>query len=201
MIHDIEQNTDEWFQLRMGLITASNFAAVMAFPGKPFGKGALDYAMKVAIESKTKRMIETYQNDYMERGKILEAEAREVYEHMTFSEVHPGGIAISGRFGASADGQMEDNGVIEIKCVKYNTHFKRLMEGGYDSSYQWQMRGQMWLYDVDWCDFISYCPDVPLNKRIHIYRVERDLVVEGSMVARLKDFINQVDVYTAILNK
>jgi putative phage-type endonuclease len=199
MIHEIEQNTEEWFQLRMGKITASNFASIMANLGKPFGKPALQYAMRVAIESRTNVAIETYSNEWMERGKLLEDDARTMYEQLNFCDVFPGGFAEQGRFGASADGQTEDNGLLEIKSVKYNTHFERLIKGGYDTSYQWQIRGQMWLYDVAWCDFVSYCPDFPVNKQLYVFRVERDAEQEGVMIDRLKEFADKVDEYSKIL--
>jgi len=198
-IHDIEQNTDEWLQLRMGLITASNFAAILANNGKAFGKPAIDYAQRIAIEKKTQRSIDTYSNEWMERGKELESEARELYEGLNFCEVHPGGISVAGRYGASADGQTEDNGLVEIKCVKYNTHFERLLKGGYDTKYQWQIHGQMCLYDVEYCDFISYCPDFPEDKQLYVYRVMRDLSLEDIMIERLEEFIPIVDKHIALL--
>ena len=199
MIHKIEQNTEEWFQLRMGKITSSNYGKVMAHIGKPFGNPALEYAMRVAIETRTNVAIETFNNEWMERGKLLEDDARAVYETEKFCDVLPGGFAEQGRYGASADGQT-DGGLIEIKSVKYNTHFQRLIKGGYDTAYQWQIRGQMWLYDVAWCDFVSYCPDFPMNKRLYVFRVERDHEQEKIMIARLKDFTKEVDNYLKYLN-
>lgn len=191
-------------QLRMGRITASNFAAIMANmakPGAPFGNPALQYAMRVAIEGKTQRVIETFTNDYMEKGKLLEDDAREAYKAMNFVEVLPGDFAEDDGYGASSDGQVEGGGLIEIKCVKYSTHFERLVKGGYDTAYQWQIRGNLWLYDQPWCDFVSYCPDFPINKQLYVYRVERDLAVEAGMISRLKQFKNQVGVYTSILDQ
>ena len=201
MIHDIEQNTDEWFQLRMGLVTASNFSKPMALYDKAFGKPAIEYAQRIAIESITRVAIDTYNNEWMEKGKLREDDARVMYEQQNFCDVFRGGMAQDGRFGASADGQTEDNGIIEIKCVKYNTHFQRLLKGGFDTSYQWQIRGGMWLYDVEWCDFISYCPDFPLNKRLYVFRVERDLDIEKQMISRLNQFVKEVDKFTLILNQ
>jgi putative phage-type endonuclease len=201
VIHEIEQNTDEWMQLRMGRVTASNFATVMANEGKAFGKPALDYAIKVAIESKTQRNIEGFTNEWMERGKQLEEDARRLYESMTFTKVLPGGIAVTDRYGASSDGLVDPDGIVEIKCVKYNTHFKRLLQGGYDTAYQWQIRGQMWLYDVDWCDFVSYCPDYPEDKQLYVYRVKRSLTEEATMITRLEKFTHQVDEFVKVLNK
>lgn len=200
MIHQIEQNTDEWFQLRMGKITSSNFAKIMANQGKAFGNPAIQYAQRVAIESKTNVNIETFQNEWMEKGIEMEQEAREAYQMATFTDVLPGGFCESGRFGSSSDGLVED-GMTEIKCVKYNTHFERLVKGGFDTTYQWQIRGQMWLYDKPWCDFVSYCPDFPHNKQLYIYRVERDLVYEDEMIFRLNEFTQVVDKYIEILNQ
>jgi hypothetical protein len=132
------------------MITSSNFSKVMANYGKAFGKPALEYAMRTAIESKTNTTIETFKNEWMDRGIEMEQDARELYQDLTFSDVFPGGFSSIGRFGASADGRVKD-GLIEIKSVKYTTHFERLVKGGYDTAYQWQIRGQMWLYDRDWC--------------------------------------------------
>ena len=200
MIHHIEQNTDAWFQLRMGKITSSNFATIMANNGKAFGKPALQYAMRVAIESKTNRSIETFKNDWMERGLEMEQEAREAYEMLTFTDVLPGGFCESGMFGSSSDG-LVDKGMIEIKCPKYSTHFDSLIKGGYDLSYQWQIRGQMWLYDKEWCDFVSYCPDLPHNKQLYIFRVERDRGEETKLIGRLNEFAKQVNTYINILEQ
>jgi len=198
--HEVEQNTDEWMQLRMGKITASNFSTIMANLGKPFGKPAMDYAMRVAIEGHTKRVIETFTNEWMERGKQLEEDARQLYSSMNFVEVKPGGFAEWMRYGASADGQINDCGLIEIKCVKYNTHFNTLIKGGYDTSYQWQIRGQMMLYDREWCDFVSYCPDFPQNKQLYVHRIKRDLILEDQLMDRLAQFEKLIDSYIQILS-
>jgi len=195
---NIEQNTDEWFELRRGKITASNFGTIMANYGKAFGNPAIQYAQRIAIESKTNRSIETFKSEWMERGIELEADARELYSDLTFTDVLPGGFAQDGRFGASSDG-IAGEGLIEIKSVKYSTHFERLVKGGYDRAYQWQMRGQMWLYDKPWCDFVSYCPDFPVNKQLYIFRVERDQEEEGKLIARLTEFESTVQYHINIL--
>ena len=198
MIHEIEQNTEEWFQLRIGKITASNFAKVMANNGKAFGNPAKEYAMRTALESRTGITLDSYTSDWMERGKMLEAQARELYEGYAFSDVLLGGFCEKGRFGASADGRPIE-GLVEIKCVKYNTHFERLIKGGFDTSYRWQMNGQMWVYDKPWCDFVSYCPEFPPEKQLYVFRVERNQEEEEVMIERLELFTKEVDKYTEIL--
>jgi len=195
---NVEQNTDEWFELRRGKITSSNFGLIMANYGKAFGNPAIQYAQRIAIESKTNRSIETFKNEWMDRGIELESDARELYSDLTFTDALPGGFAEIGRFGSSSDGLAGD-GLIEIKCVKYSTHFDRIIKGGYDSAYQWQIRGQMWLYDKPWCDFVSYCPDFPVNKQLYVFRVDRDAEEESKMIARLNDFEKTVQSYINIL--
>jgi len=194
MIHEVTQNTDEWFAMRHGKITASNFGLIMANYGKAFGNPAKQYAMRVAIEGFTGRSIETFKNEWMERGNELEQSARDLYSFQTFTDVLPGGFAESGRFGGSSDG-LAGNGLIEIKSVKYSTHMERLIKGGIDNTYQWQIRGCMWLYDREWCDFISYCPDFPESKQLYVFRVERDAEEEKRLIARLNEFVKLVDFY------
>lgn len=85
--HEIQQGTDDWFALRLGVITSSNFGTVMANYGKPFGKPALEYAQKLALETITRQREESYSNVYMERGNELEPLARELYEKETMTVV------------------------------------------------------------------------------------------------------------------
>jgi putative phage-type endonuclease len=192
--HEIEQSTDEWLELRTGFITSSNFSTIMANYGKAFGNPAVQYAQRVAIESKTKRCIETYSNQWMDRGVELEDDARQMYSDLNFADVLPGGFMQYGHFGSSSDG-LTDDGMIEIKCPKYSTHFNTIVKGGYDESYQWQIRGQMWIYNRPWCDFVSYCPDFPLDKQLYVYRVERDKELEEKLVGRLNEFVTVVNSY------
>lgn len=198
--HSIDQNTEEWFELKQGKITSSNFATIIANYGKAFGNPAIQYAQRVAIEGKTNTTIETFQNEWMEKGIEMEQDAREAYQMATFTDVLPGGFCELGRFGSSSDGLVGD-GLIEIKCPKYSTHFDSLVRGGYDSKYQWQLRGQMWIYDKPWVDFVSYCPDFPLNKQLYIFRVDRDKEQEDHMIARLNEFVTVVDGFKEILER
>ena len=71
---NVEQNTDEWFELRRGVVTASNFPKIMANYDKAFGKPALEYAQKKALERVTGELDESssYRNSYMDRGNELE---------------------------------------------------------------------------------------------------------------------------------
>ena len=204
---DVEQNTVEWDAYRLGRITASNYQAIMANsmqvkgfnPEAAFGETAHKYAMRKALERLTGETIETFKSEAMERGNALEYMARELYQETTFAEVLPGGVAYMEQFLASSDGLVKDSeGAIEIKSVLYNTHFKRLKAGGYDTSYKWQIVGNMWLYQLDWIDFVQYCPDFPTETQLYIHRVERDDDAIGELRARLFHFEELVHEYIDI---
>jgi len=194
---DVEQNTEEWFNLRLGKVTSSNFAKIMANEDKAFGKPALEYAQKVALEIVTKERDESssYNNSYMDRGHEFEPVAVNRYEIETFYDVTNGGFNHnkSKTIGDSPDGNVGENGCIEVKSVIPNTQWKRIKKGGIDSAYKWQIHGHIWLGNRDWCDFISYCPEMPYNKQIHIYRVERDEDMIKRLQNRIKLFLIEID--------
>lgn len=198
IFRDIDQNTDEWFTCRMGKVTASNFGTIMAHYGKDFGEPAKKYAMKIVLEKETGKRLEGYSNRFMERGIELEPMARTLYEIETCQDVKNGGFMDYGRVGGSADG-IVGNGLIEIKSVIYSTHFQRLYEGGYDSGYQWQIQGNLWLYEKDWCDFVSYCPEFPISKSIYIFRVQRDEEAITKLNKRIAEFFELIDKYKSVI--
>ena len=175
MWKDVEQNSKEWFGLRLGKVTSSNFAKIMANEDKAFGKPALEYAQRTAVESVTHSRLETYSNSFMDRGHEYEPIAIAAYEAETFNKVTNGGFfSINGQIGDSPDGLVGEDGCIEVKTVIYNQHFKRLEKGGIDTAYKWQIQGHLWVGEREWCDFISYCPEMPESKKLYVHRVERD---------------------------
>ena len=192
---DVEQNTDEWFNLRLGKATSSNFGKIMANDGKSFGNPAIEYAQQIALETITGKRNETnsYSNALMQRGNELEPLAIEMYEEQNFVCVTNGGFNISDRLGDSPDGNI-GKGCIEVKSVLANTQWKRLKKGGYDSSYQWQIQGHIWLGEKEWCDFVSYCPEMPENKQLYVFRVYPDNKMMERMGERiLGQFLKEVD--------
>jgi len=199
--HDVQQNSQEWFDLRAGKITSSNFGTVCANMGKGFGDPAKRYAMKLAIERITGMPLdEGYSNVYMDRGHELEPMARHLYEEETFETVNNGGFFSNGNIGCSPDGMVRD-GMIEIKSVVYNTQFERLIKGGYDTKYKWQIEGNMLITGAAWCDFVSYCPELPENKQLYVYRVEPDPDRIKALLERLEEFEQLINDYSQILLK
>jgi len=188
--YDINQNSEEWFDMRSGRITSSAVAKVMANFGKAFGEPAKAYAAHIALERFNGKKIEKdyYTSSVMERGTELEPVARNEYEINEMVEVKNGGFFEKDTLGDSPDGLVGENGVIEIKCVIPSTHFKTLKKGGYPSSYKWQIHFHMLVTGRDWCDFISYCPDFPEAKQLYVFRVDKDTELQKQMLERIAEF-------------
>jgi hypothetical protein len=180
---DVQQNSEDWFDLRLGKITSSNFDKIMANEGKAFGDPAKQYAQKVALERVTGVRDERgFKGKYFDDGHEIEPIAVNAYEIEKFIDVTNGGFNFVGEYGDSPDGNIGSTGCIEVKGVVQNTQWKRLKLGGYNTAYKWQICGHIWLGDKEWCDFISYCPEMPENKRLYDFRVHRD----NEMIERLK---------------
>jgi len=202
---DLEQNSEEWFSHRLEKATASEFGTIMANLGKAFGKPAKEYSQGLALEMVTGEMDETKQMKLwqFERGHTYEPVAKDRYELETMNTVTNGGFFVSpgGRVGDSNDGNVGAKGCIEIKCVVPNTQWVRIKKGGFDPSYKWQIHGHIWIGNKEWCDFVSYCPEMPYDKQIIITRVYRDEEIIKQMTARFTAFFKMVDEDYKILTK
>jgi len=166
--YDVEQNTEQWFELRLGKFTASTFNDLFM---KPTTKTYQKAIYKVAFERITKTRPENFTSQYMERGNELESEAREKYELQTFNKVKNGGFWILNDWiGASPDGLIGDNGLLEIKCPAFNTAMEYLIKDKIPMNYMRQIQGQLMVANKKWTDFVVYHPKL----KMHITRVFRD---------------------------
>ena len=204
--YDIEQGSEEWFGLRLGKITSSHFSDIMAYTNgidvnAKWGKGAIDYAQRIALERKTGKRIESFQSDWMKQGNDNEPVARDKYEQKTLQIVDNGGLFIDDEYGTSPDGLLGDGGGIEIKCVKYNTHFAVIESEQYDTKYRWQIMGQIMIADLEFVDFISYCSEFPTEMELYVYRVEKNNIQVDQLQKRLEQFKKLVKNYEQMLKK
>lgn len=194
---DVQQNTDEWLELRGGKLTSSKLGVIMANYGKAFGEPAKKYAVNIAIEQITGNPIaSTYSNEHMERGHEQEPIARMMYEDETFCEVSNGGFfGVDSFIGCSPDGLVNDDGVIEIKSVIAGAHYASIKRQSFDPAYKWQCIGNLLFTDRDWIDFISYCEEFPVDKRLFTHRLRREYFQEefGMIMNRISQFENLVD--------
>ena len=192
---DVQQNTDEWFQLRCGKLTSSNLGKIMANYGKSFGEPAKKLAVNIAIEKVTGNPISsTYTNEHMQRGHEQEPIARAMYEGENFIDVTNGGFFTNGEIGCSPDGLCDD-GVIEIKSVIASTHYNTLKKNNVDPAYKWQCIGNLMFTGREWIDFVSYCSEFPESKQLFICRkYAKDLKIEFEMIEeRSNKFLELVE--------
>jgi hypothetical protein len=189
---DVPQNSEEWYRLRCGKITSSNYDKICANMGKAFGEPAKKYARKKALEIMTNELDETdnLRTSYMDRGHELEPLALDLYQMETFNEVTNGGFYHNERFGDSPDGLIGTEGSIEVKSVIPSTHWITLERKKPDPSYKWQIQGH--LINREWCDFVSFCPEFRPYP-LFVYRVYRDDKMQKQLKERLIQFAELVD--------
>tara|TARA_R110000772_G_scaffold48018_2_gene109507 strand:- start:650 stop:1255 length:606 start_codon:yes stop_codon:yes gene_type:complete len=170
-VTEFEQRTEGWFHARLGRPSASSFHKLITPTGKP-AASADSYINDLIAEKITGRQASVFVNDAMQRGTDLEPLAKEVYELVADENVFDIGFCLHDTIeaGASPDGLVGDDGLLEIKCPMGNTMVSYLRAGNkLPSKYIPQVQGQLWITDRDWCDFLAYHPDMT----ILLVRVER----------------------------
>ncbi len=191
----MEQRTEEWYQARLGKVTASRVADVLSKikPGESASRK--NYKMELVVQRLTGQPGESFTNAAMEWGTATEPQARMAYEAHTGSFVEEKGFVdhptIEG-FGCSPDGVVGE-GLIEIKCGNTTTHIDWLLSEKAPSKYIPQMMCQMSVTGAKWCDFVSFDPRVPDDLQLFIVRVERDDEYIAEMEKEVKEFLQEVD--------
>lgn len=166
-IHDVEQGTEAWFRARMGIPTASEFSTVMA---KGEGKTRKTYMMKLAGEIITGEPMESYNNANMERGKVMEGEARDLYSMLTDADLTRIGFVTNGLKGCSPDSFVGSDGMLEIKTAFPHILIPLLLKGEFPPEHKAQCQGGLWVCEREWIDIGVYWPKMPLLK----VRADRD---------------------------
>jgi exodeoxyribonuclease (lambda-induced) len=191
------QGTPAWLQARKGRITGSRFkdARDRTAKGALSSKATL-YALDTARERFGGTVAPTYTSAAMRTGTEQEPIARMQYEAETGNVVLEAGFAFTddGRFGASVDGLVGADGMVEIKTmVSSDTLFTAVVHQDY-SAYIDQINGSLWLLDRNWCDLILWAPDLPIGA-LTIIRIERDEAAIKKLAADLLAFDATVEGY------
>lgn len=194
---DIEQGTDAWLEIKCGKVSASKIADVLSKgKGKEEAAGTRNYRAQLVCERLTGTVEETYCNEAMQRGTELEPIARECYEFLkgvTVEQVafvdHP----TVDMAGASPDGLVGDDGLIEIKCPNSANHIDYLLANATPAQYIKQMMWQMACTGRQWCDFVSYDPRLPEELQLFVVRLHRDDAMIAEMEAAVTSFNESVE--------
>jgi putative phage-type endonuclease len=193
----MEQGTDEWFKARLGSVTASRVSDVMA-KGKNGGISTSreNYLAQLVAERLTNEKEETYTNAAMQWGTDQEPHARRAYEFLQDVDVEQVGFVVHPTIpmsGASPDGLVGDDGLVEFKCPLTKTHIKSFLNGVVERKYVPQMMWQMACTGRAWCDFVSYDPRMPAAAQMMICRLDRDDGMIAEMETAVKEFLAEVD--------
>jgi putative phage-type endonuclease len=191
----IEQRTTEWFAQRCGHLTASRISDMMARTQKGWGASRANYAAQLIAERLTGVAESGFTSAAMQHGIDTEAAARAAYGFMKDVEVIEAPFVLHPRLawsGASPDGFVGDDGLIEIKCPNTATHIITLRGGEIPDKYIKQMQWQMACTERDWCDFVSFDPRMPVEMQLHIQRVDRDNDLIAEIESAAIGFLDEI---------
>lgn len=198
-----DQRTPEWFEERLGKVTASCIYKVMAKlkDGRP-GADRTNYHAQLVTERLTGAPADTFSNSAMQWGTETEPQARAMYrfekgEDAVETGFHPHPtIPMS---GASPDGLVGYAGLVEIKCPNSATHIATLTGAPIDRKYLLQMQWQMACTDREWCDYASFDPRLPVEMQLHVQRVKRDDALIAEIETEVRALLSEVDATVADL--
>jgi putative phage-type endonuclease len=198
----IEQGTDEWFAARIGKVTASRVADVLAKTKTGYSTTRDNYMAQLVCERLTGQKGDSFTNAAMQHGTDTEPLARAAYEALhdvLVDEVgfipHPSIIMA----GASPDGLVSDDGLLEIKCPNTATHIETLLSQTVPGKYNTQMQFQMACTNRSWCDFVSFDNRLPPELQLFVRRVSRDNMYIKLMEDEIVKFLNELDLKIAQL--
>jgi YqaJ-like viral recombinase domain len=189
IVHCCEQGSEEWFKVRAGMPTASEFATVMA-AGRGGGESKMrrTYMLKLAGEILTGEPMDSYTNHHMERGKEMEAGARDLYAFMQDVDPDLVGFIVNGTKGCSPDSLIGADGMAEIKTKLPHLQIDVLLRGELPPEHKAQCQGALWVAEREWIDFVSYWPRLPL----FVTRAYRDEPYIGALSAAVDQFSEEL---------
>jgi putative phage-type endonuclease len=198
----IEQRTDEWFQQRLGKVTASRISDVIAKTKTGVSTSRQNYLVQLVSERLTGKKGDSFVNQAMLDGIEREGAARAIYmlnRDVSVTEVgffdHPviknSGASPDGAVNAEEEGKYA--GLIEIKCPIETTHTNTLMSKSVPSKYIPQMQWQLACTGAKWVDFVSYNPNFPMELQLFVARVDRDDTYIGELEAEVIKFLEEVE--------
>jgi putative phage-type endonuclease len=202
-MHDIEQRSEAWFRIRLGKATASRVADIVARTKSGYSTSRANYAAQLVCERLTGAQTDSYTNAAMQWGTDHEDEARAAYSLRCDVDVQKVGFVdhpMLEMSGASPDGLVGDDGLLEIKCPITATHIDTLLSGKVPDKYLTQVQWQIGCTGRAWCDYVSYDPRLSEEKRLFVKRVHRDAERIAELEAEVGKFLAEVEDTIARLN-
>jgi putative phage-type endonuclease len=195
MSEEIVQGTDEWKMLRLGKVTASRIKDIIATTKSGYATSRDKYMTQLLLERITNTVADSYINEAMTWGTEQEPFARAKYEGYASTLVeqvafidHPT-IPMS---GASPDGLVMDDGLVELKAPMSHTHLESIL-GGIDDQYMPQVQWQMAVTERSYTDLCSYDPRFPEHLQLVVKRIPRDDDYIAKLEKEVIQFLAEVD--------
>ena len=200
----IEQGSPQWFAQRLGKVTASRVADVIAKTKTGYSTSRDNYMAQLVCERMTNTVAESFTNSAMQWGTETEPLARAAYEahaDVLVDEVamitHPTIEAA----GASPDGLVGNDGLLEIKCPNTATHIDTLLTQTVPGKYITQMQWQMACTGRKWCDFVSFDPRLPKELQLFVKRISLDTDYVAMLEKEVVQFLTELDSKIKKLNE
>ena len=200
----MEQRTEEWHLLRVGKVTASRVADIIAKTKTGYSTSRENYLAQLVCERMTGKPAESYSNSAMQWGTDQEPFARAAYEAAKDVLVDELGFATHPTIsmaGASPDGLVGEFGLVEIKCPNTATHIQTLLDQKVPEKYNVQMQWQMACTGRQWCDFASFDPRMEEGLQLFIKRVEYHPLYVAELEKEVINFLMDVEDKIQKLNK
>jgi hypothetical protein len=203
IVHTVEQRSPEWYALRTGIPTASEFSKLVTSKGEA-SKSADGYALTLAAEMFAGKPVDVWEgNAWTERGREIEEHALTLYEFTRDVEIAPVGFVTDDAqsMGCSPDGLIGDDGMIEVKCLKAENHVKAILyfqkHGRCPTDYVQQTQGQLMICERAWCDLLFHHPELPPL----IIRQEPDAEIHAALRTAVPSLLAERDRVLAALQE
>lgn len=200
----ILQSDPGWAAARIGCVSASKMGDMLAKTRTGWGASRANYAAQLVAERLTGSPSESYMNAAMQWGVDKEPEARSAYEFRIDRRTLPAAWVRHPSLdwaGASPDGFVGDDGLVEFKCPNTATHIETLLGSGIPEKYRWQMQWQMACTGRQWCDFVSYDPRLPENMRLYQRRFDREEETIAMLEREAAIFLREIEDTVLALQK
>jgi putative phage-type endonuclease len=192
----ILQRTPEWFEVRRGKVTASRVADILAKTKTGVSASRANYLIELALQRVTGTVEESFVSPDMQNGMDRETQARMAYEVFTGGFVdqvpfidHPNIV----NFGASPDGLVSTNGMVEIKCRNNANHWEVIKTNEIPKKYWIQQQAQLSCGQKEWNDYVGFNPNFPDRSKLFIKRTYRDETFIKEMELAIQQFLEEVD--------